>query len=93
MGALAQNDRRAAYAALTLGATTVAEVAERTGLRPPVAAAALQKLVDVNIAFFDSEKHTYTLLDDTFRLAVRRRSKSPGEPAGTERAPTSGSVG
>lgn len=82
VGALAQNDRRAAYAALALGATTVAEVAERTGLRPPAAAAALRKLVDVKIASFDSEKHTYALLDDTFRLAVQAEVKVAGRAGG-----------
>ncbi len=71
VGILAQTDRRAAYAALALGATSVAEVAEATGLRPPAAAAALRKLTDGRIAAFDPEKRTYTLLDDTFRLAVR----------------------
>ncbi|MEU2752293.1 hypothetical protein ABZ613_39495 [Streptomyces collinus] len=45
-GLLAQTGRRAAYAVLALGATSVAEVAELTGLRQPAAAAALQKLTD-----------------------------------------------
>ncbi|MFD5950579.1 hypothetical protein ACFWAZ_34845 [Streptomyces collinus] len=45
-GLLAQTDRRAAYAALALGATSVAEVTEPAGLRPPAAAAAPQKLTD-----------------------------------------------
>ncbi|MEQ4725759.1 DUF2087 domain-containing protein [Nonomuraea sp. B19D2] len=78
VGALAQNDRRAAYAALALGATTVAEVAERAGLRPPAAAVALQKLTDVNIASFSREERTYTLLDDTFRLAVQAEVRVGG---------------
>ncbi|MFF5161524.1 DUF2087 domain-containing protein [Streptomyces sp. NPDC000348] len=82
VGALAQKDRRAAYAALALGATTVAEVAERAGLRPPAAAMALQKLADVRIVFFDSEKQTYTLLDDTFRLAVQAEVRVAGRPGG-----------
>ncbi|MFI2634650.1 hypothetical protein ACH5A2_30330 [Streptomyces collinus] len=46
VGLLAQTGRRAAYAAIALGATSVAEVAELTGLRPPAAAAALQKPTD-----------------------------------------------
>uniref|UniRef100_UPI002F90A21D hypothetical protein n=1 Tax=Streptomyces sp. NBC_01562 TaxID=2975879 RepID=UPI002F90A21D len=71
VGLLAQTDRRAAYAGLALGATSLAEVAELAKLRPPAAAAALQKLTDGRIAAFDSEKRTYTLLDDTFRLAVQ----------------------
>lgn len=82
VGALAQNDRRAAYAALALGATTVAEVAVRAGLRPPAAAVALQKLAEVRIASFDREKLTYTLLDDTFRLAVQAEVKVAGRAGG-----------
>lgn len=82
VGALAQDDRRAAYAALALGATTVAEVAERAGLRPPAAAVALRKLADVRIASFDRERHTYTLLDDTFRLAVQAEVRVAGRAGG-----------
>jgi hypothetical protein len=76
-GLLAQTDRRAADAGLALGATSLAEVAELAKLRPPAAVAALQKLTDGRIAAFDSEKRTYTLLDDTFRLAVQAEFRSP----------------
>jgi hypothetical protein len=82
VGALAQNDRRAAYAALALGATTVAEVAERAGLRPSAAAVALRRLTDVRIASLDPEKHTYTLLDDTFRLAIQAEVRVAGRAGG-----------
>jgi hypothetical protein len=82
VGLLAQTDRRAAYAALALGATSVAEVAELTKLRPPAVAAALQKLTDGRIAAFDSEKRTYTLLDDTFRLAVQAEVSVSGRGSG-----------
>ncbi|RMB82550.1 DUF2087 domain-containing protein [Streptomyces shenzhenensis] len=82
VGALAQHDRRAAYAALALGATTAAEVAERAGLRPPAAAAALQKLTDVRIAVFDSDRRTYALLDDTFRLAIQSEVRLSGQGGG-----------
>lgn len=82
VGALAQNDRRAAYAALALGAKTVAEVAERAGLRPPAAAVALKKLADAGIASFDRDEHTYTLLDDTFRLAVQAEVRVAGRARG-----------
>lgn len=78
VGLLAQTDRRAAYAALALGATSVAEVAELAKLSPPAAAAALHKLTDGQIAAFDSEKRTYTLLDDTFRLAVQAEARVSG---------------
>ncbi|MEU6379444.1 hypothetical protein [Streptomyces sp. NPDC046909] len=92
VGAPAQNDRRAAYAALALGATTVAEVAEWAGLRSPAAAVALQRLADVRIASLDRELHTYTLLDDTFRLAVQAEVRVAGRAGGEERAPTSGAA-
>lgn len=82
VGILAQNDRRAAYAALALGATSVAEVADLAKLRPPAAAAALRKLTDGRIAAYDSEKHTYRLLDDTFRLAVQAEVKISGRGDG-----------
>ncbi|MET9660186.1 DUF2087 domain-containing protein [Streptomyces sp. NPDC006510] len=82
VGLLAQTDRRAAFAALALGATSVAEVAELARLRPPAAAAALQKLADGRIAAFDSERRTYTLLDDTFRLAVQAEVRVSGRGGG-----------
>ncbi|MFF8639018.1 hypothetical protein ACF052_33060 [Streptomyces pilosus] len=43
-----------------------------------VDAAALQKLTDGRIAAFDSEKRTYTLLDDTSRLAVQAEVRVSG---------------
>ncbi|MDB1086288.1 DUF2087 domain-containing protein [Streptomyces sp. ACA25] len=82
VGLLAQTDRRAAYAALALGATTVTEVAELARLRPPAAAAALQKLTDGRIAAFDKEKRTYTLLDDALRLAVQAEVRLSGRGSG-----------
>ncbi|MCP9963030.1 hypothetical protein LUX05_19750 [Streptomyces somaliensis] len=82
VGLLAQTDRRAAYAALALGATSVAEVAELAKLRPPAAAAALRKLTEGRIAAFDSEKRTYTLLEDTFRHAVRAEVRISGRGGG-----------
>ncbi|MEV0221559.1 DUF2087 domain-containing protein [Streptomyces sp. NPDC050704] len=82
VGLLAQHDRRAAYAALALGATSVAEVAEMAGLRPPAAAAALRKLTEGRVAVFDSEKRAYTLLDDTFRLAVQAEVRVSGRGGG-----------
>ncbi|MEO3766453.1 DUF2087 domain-containing protein [Streptomyces sp. B8F3] len=82
VGLLAQTDRRAVYAALALGATSVTDVAARTGLRPPAAAAALQKLTDGRIAAFDAATRTYTLRDDTFRLAVRAEARLTGRGGG-----------
>lgn len=56
LGLLAHTDRRAAYAALALGAASVTEVAEPAKLRPRAAAAALRKLTDGRIAAFNSEE-------------------------------------
>jgi hypothetical protein len=81
-GLLAQTDWRAAYGGLALGATSLAEVAELARLRPLAAAAALQKLTDGLIPAFDSEKRTYTLLDDTFRLAVQAEASVSGRGSG-----------
>ncbi|WP_240981488.1 MULTISPECIES: DUF2087 domain-containing protein [unclassified Streptomyces] len=81
VGLLAQDDRRSAYAALVLGATSLPQVAERTGLRPAAAAMALQKLVEGRIACHDPEGG-YTLLDDTFRLAVREEVRLTGRGGG-----------
>jgi hypothetical protein len=82
VGLLAQNDRRSAYAALVLGATTLDQVMERTGLRPTAAAIALQKLVPGRIARHDPARGTYELLDDTFRLAVREEVRLTGRGGG-----------
>lgn len=82
VGLLAQPDRRAAYAALALGATSVAGVAERTGLRPPAAAAALRRLTAGRIAELDAGTGAYTLRDDTFRLAVQAEVRLSGRGGG-----------
>ncbi|MGX1851665.1 DUF2087 domain-containing protein [Streptomyces sp. NPDC055299] len=82
VGLLAQNDRRSAYAALALGATTLEQVAERTGLRPAAAAMALQKLVEGLVARHDAAQGTYVLLEDTFRLAVREEVRLTGRGGG-----------
>ncbi|MFF8838882.1 DUF2087 domain-containing protein [Streptomyces sp. NPDC015130] len=82
VGLLAQNDRRSAYAALVLGATSLAQVAERTGLRPAAAAMVLQKLVEGRIARHDPERGGYAILDDTFRLAVREEVRVTGRGGG-----------
>lgn len=82
VGLLAQTDRRAAYAALALGATSVTDVATRTGLRPPAAAAALQKLTAGGIAAFDAATRAYTLRDDAFRLAVQAEVRLTGRGGG-----------
>lgn len=82
VGVLAQTDRRDAFAALALGATSVDQVAERAGLRPSAAAVALRKLVDGRIAAYDADARAYRLLDDTFRLAVQAEVRISGRGGG-----------
>ncbi|MFF9777830.1 DUF2087 domain-containing protein [Streptomyces sp. NPDC013978] len=82
IGILAQTDRRDAFAALALGATSVAQVAERAGLRQAAAAVALRKLVDGRIAAYDTEARAYRLIDDTFRLAVQAEVRISGRGGG-----------
>jgi hypothetical protein len=81
VGLLAQPDRRAAFAALALGATTLAEVAAATGLRAPTAAAALAKLVDGRVAT-TADGPTYALVDDAFRTAVATEARLAGRSRG-----------
>ncbi|MFJ5223196.1 DUF2087 domain-containing protein [Streptomyces sp. NPDC088400] len=82
VGTLAQPDRRSAYAALVLGATSLAEVAELAKLRPPAAAAALQKLVDGRIAVLDRETNTYRLVEDAFQKAIQAEVRVTGRSGG-----------
>lgn len=58
VGILAEPARRSAFAALTLGATSLGKVAEMARLKPAAAAAALQKLVDGKLAVVDRETNT-----------------------------------
>ncbi|MFB9962099.1 DUF2087 domain-containing protein [Sinosporangium siamense] len=70
VGLLAQPDRRSAFAAVVLGATTRGQVVELTGLRPPAAANALRKLAEGRVIATGPEAGTYSLVEDTFRRAI-----------------------
>lgn len=82
VGTLAQSDRRSAYAALALGADSVGEVAQRTGLRAPAAAAALQKLVEGKLARLDPETRGYSLIEDAFQRAMQAEVQVSGRAGG-----------
>ncbi|MFI6795436.1 hypothetical protein [Streptosporangium canum] len=89
VGALTQNDRRAAYAALALGATTVAEVAERAGLRPRPKkhdAYWAQWAVPSAITRADSAGHHKTIAQTHARMHQRVRDRLPRLPLLVETA-------
>lgn len=82
VGLLAEPARRAAFAALVLGARTVGSVAEQAGLTPKAAAGALRRLVDGKVATEDRDTHTYALVDDAFRRAVQAEVRVAGRGGG-----------
>jgi hypothetical protein len=79
VGLLADGDRRAAFAALVLGATDLATVRTRSGLDLRAAAKAVQRLVDVGLVVQGDDGMLH-LLGEAFALAAR---------AEAERAPRS----
>lgn len=81
VGILAEPARRSAFAALTLGATSLAKVTEMARLKP-AAAAALQKLVDGKLAVVDRETNTYRLVEDAFRRAIQAEARVSGPSGG-----------
>ncbi|WP_405110204.1 DUF2087 domain-containing protein [Micromonospora sp. NBC_01405] len=82
VGLLAEPARRAAFAALVLGARTVGSVAEQAGLTRKVAASALRKLVDGGIAAEDRATHSYAPVEDAFRRAVQAEIRVGGRSGG-----------
>jgi hypothetical protein len=68
---LAEPDRLRALAAVTLGATTLADVAERAGLEPRAAAKALSRLVAGGLLDGEAAKG-YEVRADVLRAAARR---------------------
>jgi len=74
VGALAEPDRRSAFAALVLGATSLGEIAELAKLQSSVAVAALQKLSESRLVVVNREAHTYALVEDAFRRAMASRA-------------------
>lgn len=93
-GLLADDDRRRAFAALVLGATSLDEVRTATGLPTRAVATALQRLVDGGLversgSHDHDHGHDHVPLGAAFQRAARAaaalaRAQSPGggEPAG-----------
>jgi hypothetical protein len=69
---LAEPDRLRALAAVALGATTLADVAERAGLEPRAAAKALNRLVAGGLLDGESANKGYEVRADVLRAAARR---------------------
>lgn len=82
VGLLAEPARRAAFAALVLGARTVGAVSEQTGLTPKATAGALRRLVDGKVVSEDRATNTYTLVDNAFRRAVQAEVRVAGRSGG-----------
>ena len=70
VGLLADDARRAVFAALVLGATDLAEIRRRSGLEIRPAAQALQRFVDVGLVL-QGDDGTLHLLGEAFGLAAR----------------------
>jgi hypothetical protein len=79
VGLLADDDRRRAFAALVLGATTIDAVKADTGMATRAVARAVQRLVDAGLVI-RADDGTLYLLGEAFALAAR---------AEAERAPRS----
>jgi hypothetical protein len=78
---LAETDRLKALAAVTLGADTLPEVAERAGLEPKEAARALSRLVAGGLLEGGAGKG-YRVRTETLRAAARRPPAPVPEPGG-----------
>jgi hypothetical protein len=78
VGLLADDQRRRVVAALVLGASTVAEVREATGLGARPVATALTRLVDAELVLRDADG-AHHLLGEAFRQAAI--ASAPARPA------------
>jgi hypothetical protein len=75
-GLLADGDRRRAFAALVLGASTTDEVREAAGLSTRAAVTALGRLVDGGLVV-RSDKGEHWVVEDAFRQAARAAAPPP----------------
>jgi hypothetical protein len=83
VGLLADDDRRAAFAALVLGASDWSAVQRASGLDARAAGRALQRLVDAGLVV-EGDGGSLHLLGEAFKLAARaeaERSAGPDEHA------------
>jgi hypothetical protein len=91
---LAEPDRLRALAAVTLGASTLPEVAERAGLEPRAAARALSRLVAGGLLEGEAGKG-YRVRTEALRAAARPPADAgpPGDGAGGAGAGAAGPAG
>jgi hypothetical protein len=89
---LAEPDRLRALAAVTLGASTLPEVAERTGLEPRAAARALSRLVAGGLLEGEAGKG-YRVRTEALQAAARRPAEGGGAEGGGPPGPEPGSPG
>ncbi len=75
VGALADSDRRRAFAALELGATTLDAVVASAGLSPAAAAKAIGRLADVGLVV--DQAGTLVVLGAAFQRAAREALARP----------------
>jgi hypothetical protein len=86
VGLLADDDRRRAFAALTLGATGLDDVVRATGMTADRAGRALARLVDAGLVVADDGARL-AVVGEAFRLAAREalarpaRAEHAAEPA------------
>lgn len=85
-GLLADDDRRRVVAALVLGASTLAEVRDATGLAVRPAGTALARLVEAELVV-RGDDGTHLLLGEAFRLAAMAAAPPRPEPDPTGDAP------
>jgi hypothetical protein len=74
VGLLADDDRRRAFAALVLGATTLDGVKADTGLETRAAAKAVQRFIDTGLVL-RGDDGTLHLLGEAFALAARAEAE------------------
>lgn len=86
VGLLADDDRRRAFAALVLGASTLAEVRSATGLGARAAGSALARLVESDLVV-RGDDGSYVLLAQAFQLAAIASAPPRAEPDPTGDAP------
>jgi len=83
VGLLADGDRLRVFAAVVLGAGSLEEICERTGLDARAAGVAASKLVESGVVALD--KAGYHVEEHEIRLAARARAAEPAPlPAGVD---------
>jgi hypothetical protein len=80
VGLLADDDRRAVFAALVLGATDLSSVRRQSGLDLRAVAKAVQRLTDVGLVIQGNDR-TLHLLGEAFALAARAEAQRSPQPA------------